>query len=73
MASLKIWRINFKKIFKQFIMCSKKYVALAPRSLDYCDAPASGGIICRWILLFQEYDFKIMVKAGRMNKGLDHL
>jgi hypothetical protein len=32
-----------------------------------------GGIICRWILLFQEYDFEIIVKPGRMNKGHDHL
>jgi hypothetical protein len=35
--------------------------------------PVLGGRICRWILLFQEYDFKIMVKPGRMNKGPDHL
>jgi hypothetical protein len=32
-----------------------------------------GGRICKWILLFQEYDFEIMVKPGRMNKGPDHL
>jgi hypothetical protein len=32
-----------------------------------------GGRICRWLLLFQEYDFEIMVKLGRMNKGPDHL
>jgi hypothetical protein len=35
--------------------------------------PVLGGIICRGLLLFQEYDFEIMVKPGRMNKGLDHL
>jgi hypothetical protein len=35
--------------------------------------PLLGGIICRWILLFQEYDFEIMVNLGRMNKGPDHL
>jgi hypothetical protein len=31
------------------------------------------GRICRWLLLFQEYDFEIVVKPRRMNKGLDHL
>jgi hypothetical protein len=31
------------------------------------------GRICRWLLLFQEYDFEIVVKPGRMNKGHDHL
>jgi hypothetical protein len=32
-----------------------------------------GGRICIWLLLFQEYDFEIVVKPGRMNKGPDHL
>jgi hypothetical protein len=32
-----------------------------------------GGRICRWLLLFQEYDFEIVVNPGIMNKGLDHL
>jgi hypothetical protein len=32
-----------------------------------------GGRICIWLLLFQEYDFEIIVKTGRMNKGPDHL
>jgi hypothetical protein len=32
-----------------------------------------GGRICRWLLLFQEYDFEIVVKPVRMNKGPDHL
>jgi hypothetical protein len=31
-----------------------------------------GGRICRWLLLFQEYDFEIIVNLGRMNKGPDH-
>jgi hypothetical protein len=35
--------------------------------------PVLGGIICIWLLLFQEYDFEIVVKPGRMNKGPDHL
>jgi hypothetical protein len=34
---------------------------------------ALGGRICIWILLFQKYDFEIMVKSRRMNKGPDHL
>ena len=32
-----------------------------------------GGRICRWLLLFQEYDFEIIVKPGRLNVGPDHL
>jgi hypothetical protein len=35
--------------------------------------PMLGGRICRWLLLLQKYDFEIMVKPGRMNKGPNHL
>jgi hypothetical protein len=43
-------------------------------SLKYLvNKPVLGGRICRWILLFQEYDFEIVVKIGRMNKEPDDL
>jgi hypothetical protein len=29
--------------------------------------PVLGGRICRWLLLFQEYDFKVVVKLGKIN------
>jgi hypothetical protein len=32
-----------------------------------------GGRICRWILLFQEFDFEVVVKPARLNGGPDHL
>lgn len=32
-----------------------------------------GGCICRWLLLFQEYDFKVIVNSGHLNADLDHL
>jgi hypothetical protein len=32
-----------------------------------------GGRICRWLLLFQEYDFEVIVKPGNFNSGPDHL
>ena len=35
--------------------------------------PMLGGRICRWLILFQEYDFEIIVKPGRLNLGPDHL
>jgi hypothetical protein len=34
--------------------------------------PTLGGRICRWLLLFQEYDFEIIVKPRRMKKGPNH-
>ena len=35
--------------------------------------PVLGGRICRWLLLFQEYDFEIIAKLGWLNAGPYHL
>jgi hypothetical protein len=35
--------------------------------------PVLGGTICRWILLFQEFYFEVIVKPGKLNVGPDHL
>jgi len=32
-----------------------------------------GRHICQWLLLFQEYDFEVVVKLGRLNALPDHL
>jgi hypothetical protein len=32
-----------------------------------------GGRICQWLLLFQEFDFEVIVKLGKLNAGPDHL
>jgi len=31
------------------------------------------GIICRWLLLFQEFSFEVIIKRGRCKVGNDHL
>ena len=35
--------------------------------------PLLGGKICRWLLLFQEFDFEVIVKSSRLNVGPSHL
>ena len=35
--------------------------------------PMLGGNIFRWLLLFQEFDFEIILKQGRLNKRPEHL
>jgi len=35
--------------------------------------PVLGGKICRWLLLFQEYEFDVIVKPRKLNVGLDYL
>lgn len=31
-----------------------------------------GERICRWLLLFQEYDIEVILKPRKLNAGLDH-
>jgi hypothetical protein len=35
--------------------------------------PMLEGRICRWLLLFQEVSFEVIIKLGRCNVGPDHL
>jgi len=35
--------------------------------------PILEGRICRWLLLFQEFTFEVIVKMGRLNVGPNHL
>ena len=35
--------------------------------------PVLGGKICRWLLLFQEFNFEVIVKPGCLNVGPGHL
>jgi hypothetical protein len=53
------------KHFKMFIDHSTlKYLV---------NKPVLGGRICIWLLLFQEFDFEVIVKPGKLNAGPDHL
>jgi hypothetical protein len=43
-------------------------------SLKYLvNKPMLGGRICRWSLLFKEFDFEVIVKTGKLNVGPNHL
>ena len=35
--------------------------------------PVLVGRICRWLLLFQEFDFEVTVKPVKLNEAHDHL
>ncbi|KAH9303350.1 hypothetical protein KI387_014933, partial [Taxus chinensis] len=35
--------------------------------------PILQGHICQWVLLFQEFEFTVVVKLGKRNSGPDHL
>jgi hypothetical protein len=60
--------------FRQYLMGGNFKMFTDHSKLKYLvNKPVLGGRICRWPVLFQEYDFEIMVNPGRINKGLDHL
>jgi hypothetical protein len=43
-------------------------------SLKYLvNKPVLGGSTFRWLLLFQEFDFEVIVKPGKLNVGPDNL
>jgi hypothetical protein len=43
-------------------------------SLKYLvNKPLLGGRICKWLLMFQEFYFEVIVKPGKLNVGPDHL
>ena len=35
--------------------------------------PLHHGRICRWLLLFQEFEFEVIIRLGKLNVGPDHL
>lgn len=60
--------------FRHYLLGSHFKMFTDHSTLKYLvNTPVLGGKICRWLLLFQEYDFKIIVRPGRLNAGLDHL
>ena len=60
--------------FRHYLLGSHFKMFTNHYALKYLvNKPVLGGRICRWLLLFQEYDFEIIVKLGRHNLGPDHL
>ena len=60
--------------FRHYLLGSHFKMFTDHLALKYLvNKPVLGGKICRWLLLFQEYDFEIIVKLGRLNTGPDHL
>jgi hypothetical protein len=59
--------------FRHFLLGGHFKMFIDHSALKYLvNKPMLGGRICIWLLLFQEYDFEIIVNPGRMNKGPDH-
>ena len=60
--------------FKHYLLGSHFKMFTDHSTLKYLvNKPVLWGKICRWLLLFQEYDFEIIVRPGRLNARPDHL
>jgi hypothetical protein len=60
--------------YKHYLLGQHFNMFIDHSSLRYLfNNPLLGGRISRWLLLFQEFDFEVVVKIGRLNAGLDHL
>jgi hypothetical protein len=60
--------------FKHYLLGKHFKMFTDHSTLKYLvNKPVLGGRICRWLLLFQEFDFEVIVKPGKLNAGPDHL
>ena len=60
--------------FRHYLLGSHFKMFTDHSTLKYLvNKPVLGGRICRWLILFQEYDFEIIVKPRKLNLGPDHL
>ena len=60
--------------FRHYLLGSHFKMFTNHSALNYLvNKPVLGGMICRWLILFKEYDFEIIVKPEILNLGPDHL
>jgi hypothetical protein len=60
--------------FRHYLLGKHFRMFINHSALKYLvNKPVLGGITYRWLLLFQEFDFEVIVKPGKLNIGLDHL
>jgi hypothetical protein len=60
--------------FRHYLLGKHFKMFIDHSSLKYLvNKSVLGGRICRWLLLFQEFDFEVIVKPGKLNAGPDHL
>jgi hypothetical protein len=60
--------------FRQYLLGKHFKIFTDHSSLKYLvNNPVLGGRIYRWLLLFQEFEFEVIFKPGKLNAGPDHL
>jgi hypothetical protein len=62
------------QMFRHYLLGKHFKMFIDHSALKYLvNKPVLGGRICQWLLLFQEFDFEVIVKRGKPNARPDHL
>ena len=60
--------------FRHYLLANPFTFYTDHQALKYLvNKPLHHGRICRWLLLFQEFEFDVVVRPGRENVGPNHL
>ena len=62
------------QMFRHYLLGGNFKMYTDHSALKYLvNKPMLGRKICRCLLLFQEYDFEVILNPGRLNAGPNHL
>ena len=60
--------------FQHYLLTNPFIFYIDHQALKYLvNKPLHHGRICRWLLLFQEFEFEVVIQPGKENVRLDHL
>ena len=60
--------------YRDYLLANPFIFYTGHQALKYLvSKPPHHGIICRWLLLFQEFEFEIIFRLGKLNVVPDHL
>jgi hypothetical protein len=60
--------------FRHYLLANPFIFYTDHQALKYLvNKPLHHGRICRWLLLFQEFEFEVIIRPGKANVGPDHL
>ena len=59
--------------FRHYLLANPFIFYTDHQALKYLvNKPLHHGRICRWLLLFQEFEFEVIIRPGKANVGPDH-
>ena len=60
--------------FRHYLLANPFTFYIDHQALKYLvNKPLHHGIICIWVLIFQEFQFYVVIRLGKVNVGPNHL